>query len=103
MPGSSLGECSLIRFLSLMYTLDLNGSRVRKIVVGMTNASEDGRLRGIGTDRVSKEQSGRRERRFFGFLFCFQPPEKTVPPFCNHTPGRKSGKENLEKGRQKKI
>ena len=65
-----------------MYTLELNESRVHKVVVGMTNGSGDGRLRGTGADRkrVRKERkrierkSGRRERRFFGFLFCFQPP-----------------------------
>ena len=83
MPGPRLGKCSSKRFLSLMYTLELNGSRLRKKVVGMTNASEDGRLRGIGPDREresknrkeeNREESGRRKRRFFGFLFCFQPP-----------------------------
>ena len=51
MPGSRIGKCSSKRFLSLLYTLELNGSRVRKKVVGMTNASEDGRLRGIGPER----------------------------------------------------
>ena len=63
-PSSRLGKCNSKRFLSLMQTLELSWSRVRKVVVGMT----DGKLRGIGTERKRVE----RERRFF--LFCFQPP-----------------------------
>ena len=57
MPDSRLGKCSSKRFLSLMYTLELNGARVHKVVVSMTNGSGDGRLRGTGTDRkrVRKE------------------------------------------------
>ena len=51
MHGSKLGKCSSKRFLSLMYTSELNGSRVHEVVVGMMNGSGDGRLRGIGTDR----------------------------------------------------
>ena len=40
-PGSSLGKSSSKRFLSLMYTLELNGSRVHKVMLGMTNGSGD--------------------------------------------------------------
>ena len=77
MPGSRLDKCSSKRFLSPMYTLELNESRISKIVVGMTNASEDGRLRGIGSDRNRVRIERKRVERkddFFGFLFCFQPP-----------------------------
>ena len=78
-----------------MYTLELNGSRVHKVVVGMTNGSGDGRLRGTGADRkrVRKERK-RVERKsgrggkgdFLVFCFVFNPPKKTVPLFFNHTP-----------------
>ena len=75
-----------------MYTLELNGSRVRKKVVGMTNASEDGRLRGIGPDRERVRIERKRIERKVGgekgvFLFYFQPPlRKPCPFFFNHTP-----------------
>ena len=95
MPGSRFGKCSSKRFLSFVYTLQLNGSRVHEVVIGMTNASGNGRLRGIGTDRkrVIKERK-RVERKvgggkcdFLVFCFVFNPPNKTVPPpfFFNHT------------------
>ena len=76
MAGSILGKCSSKRFLSLKYTLEFNGSRVvlHKVVVGMTNGSEDGRLRGIGTDRKRVRIERKRVERKVGFLFCFQPP-----------------------------
>ena len=51
MSGSSLRKCSSKRFLSLMFTLESNGLRVHKVVVGMTNGSGDGWLRVVGTDR----------------------------------------------------
>ena len=82
MPGSRLDKCSSKRFLSLMYTLELNGSRVRKKVVGTTNASEDGRLRGIGPDRQRVRIERKRIERkvggekggFLAFCFVFNPP-----------------------------
>ena len=82
-----------------MYTLELNGSRVHKVVVGMTNGSGDGRLRGIGTDKESKkrkeesrEESGRREERFF-----FQPPLKDRAPFFPPHPIKKIPFQEVDK------
>ena len=63
-----------------MYELELSGSRVHEVVIGMTNGSGDGRLRGTGTDRkgVRKERKrveGKVGRGKGDFLvFCFQPP-----------------------------
>ena len=82
MPGSRLGKCSSKRFLSLMYTLESNGSRVHKVVVGVMNGSGDGRLRGIGTDRKRVRIERKRVERkvgggksdFLVFCFFFQPP-----------------------------
>ena len=96
----------LKRFLSLVYPL--NGSRVRKKVVGMTNASEDGRLRGIGTDRkrVRKEME-RVERKVGGekgdfLFFCFvfnspPPPPLTVPLFFQPHPIKKISFQAVDK------
>ena len=75
-----------------MYTLELNGSRAHKVVVGMTNRSGDGKLRGIGTDgkRVRKERK-RAERKvgggksdFLVFCFVFNPPKNRAPFFQPH-------------------
>ena len=77
-----------------MYTLELNGSRVHEVVIGMTNGLGDGRLRGIGTDRKGVRKERKRVERkvgggkcdFLVFCFVFNPPKKTVPLFFNHTP-----------------
>ena len=62
-----------------MYSLELNGPRVHKVVVGMTNGSGDGRLSWTGTERkrVRKERK-KVERKVGGgkgdFFFVFNPP-----------------------------
>ena len=63
----------------------------------MTNASEDGRLRGIGSDRNRvrierkrvERKVGGEKRRFFWFCFVFNPPKKTVPLFFQSHPIKK--------------
>ena len=93
MPGSSLGKCNSKRFLSLMYTSQYI---VHKVVVGMTNGSGEGRLRGIGTYRkrvrkdrkiVERKLGGRKGNIYF--LFSRPPLQKKSKPcpiFFNHTP-----------------
>ena len=69
-------------------------SRISKIVVGMTNASEDGRLRGIGSDRNRVRIERKRVERkveekkddFFGFVLFSTPLKKPCPFFFSHTP-----------------
>ena len=105
MPGSRLDKCSSKRFLSLMYTLELNGSRVRKKVVGTTNASEDGRLRGIGPDRQRVRIERKRIERkvggekaiFWLFVLFSTPPKKTVPLFFSTTPHKKIPFQTVDK------
>ena len=97
MSGSRLGKCSSKRSLSLIYLLELNGSRVHKVVVGMMNASGDGRLRGIETDRKRVRIEKKRVERKLGgekgdflvFWFVFNPPKKPCP-FFSTTPHKEN-------------
>ena len=92
-PGSRFGKCSSKRSLSLMYTLELNGSRVHKVVVSMRNGSGDGWIRRRGTNRKRvREKRKRVERKvgggkddFLVFCFVFNPPKKNRAPFISTT------------------
>ena len=71
---------------------------VHKVVVGMTNGSGNGRLRGIGTYRKRVRKERKTEERkvgggkgdFLGFGFIFNPPQKTVPLFFLTTPHKEN-------------
>ena len=79
-----------------MYTLAFNGSRVHKVVVGMTNGSGDGRSRGIGTERKRVERKvGGGKGDFLVFCFVFNPHKKDVPFFFSTTPHKENPFSNI--------
>ena len=67
---------------------------MHEVVIGMTNGSGDGRLRGIGTDRKGVITERKRVERkkgggkgdFLGFVLFSTPLKKPCPFFFNHTP-----------------
>ena len=56
----------MISFSHVHIGIEWIGSRVHKVVVGMTNASDDGRLRGIETDRKRVRIERKRVERKVG-------------------------------------
>ena len=66
------------------------GQRVHKLVVGMTNGSGNGRLRGVGTDRKRARKEGGKAIFFSLFTTPHPPPKENRAPFFQPHPIKKS-------------